>query len=88
MHTEGHPPSLQTPVAEYPPFSPLQKQAQFNLGDNLGEAPSLPTDLANFLGGNAGNEWNDAHHPLAPSTTGSLQLPCNNGHPQHPIHTG
>ena len=62
----------------------MQKQVCFNLGDDLGEAPSLHMDLANFLGGNAANEQNDAAHPLAPSTAGPSQLPCNNGH-QHDL---
>ena len=66
MHTEGCFPSSQIPVAEYPPLSPVQKQVWFNLGNDLGEAPSLLMDLANFLGGNAANEQNDALHPLLP----------------------
>ena len=80
-YAKGCPPSPQTPVAEFPPLAPVQKQVWFNLGDDLGEAPSLPTDLAHFLGRNA------ALHPLASSTARSSQPLHDNGHPQHPIHT-
>ena len=62
------------------PFGLVQKQVQFNLGNDSGGALSLPTDLANFLEGNAANEQNDAPHPLVPSTTGSPELPCDDGH--------
>ena len=69
MHAKGCPPSLHTPVAECPPLAPVQKQVQFDLGNDLGEAPSLPTALANFLGGNAADEQYDTPQPLVPSTT-------------------
>ena len=68
MHAEGCPPSLHTPMAECPPLSLVQKQVWFNLGDDLGEAPSLPTDVANFVGGNASDEQNDPPHPQFPLT--------------------
>ena len=87
-HTKGCPPTTQTSVAEYPPLDPVQKQVQFNLGNDLSEAPSLPMDLANFLGGNAADEQNDAPYHLASSTAGSSQLFHDNGHLCHPIHTG
>ena len=87
MHAEGCLPSPQKPVAECPPLGPLQKQVQFNLGNDLGEAPSLPTDLANFLGGNDADEWNDTPHHLASLTAGPSQLPFDNGYQTCPTHT-
>ena len=81
MHAKGWPPFLKTPVAECPPLGLVQMQVWLNFRDDFGEAPSLPMDLANFLGGNAANEWNDAPHPSAPSTARSSQLPHDNGHP-------
>ena len=66
MHAKGYPPSLQKPVAECPPLGLVQKQVWFNLGNDLGEAPSLPLDLANFLGGNTTNKQNDTSHHLTP----------------------
>ena len=66
---------------------PGAKQVQFNLVADLGEAPSLSMDLANFLGGNATDEWNDAPHHSAPSIAGPSQLPHDNGHQLCPTHT-
>ena len=43
-------------------------------------------DLANFLGGNAADGWDDAPHPLTLSTAESSQLPCDNGHQHHHTH--
>ena len=87
-HTKVLPPSLQKPVTESPPLGPLQKQVQFNLADDLGRSPLLPMDLANFLGGNTTNEWNDAPHPTALLTVGSSQVSGNNNHQSSPTHTG
>ena len=56
--------------------------------DVLGEAPSLPMDLATFLGGYNTDKQNDAPHHSAPSIAGALQLPCDNGHQCCPTHTG
>ena len=58
-HTKGCPPTQRT-VAECLPLDLVPRQVQFNLGKDLDEAPSLPTELANFLGGNTTKEWTDA----------------------------
>ena len=67
-------------MAECPPLGPVQKQVQFNLADDLGDAPSVPMDLANFLGENATDEQIDAPHPSASLTADPPQLPCDNGY--------
>ena len=63
-------PSLQRPMVECLPLDPVLQQVQFNLSKDLGEAPSLPMELANFLGGNATEEWTDAPQHSAPLTAG------------------
>ena len=49
-HATGCPHFQPRPVAECLPLGPAQKQVWFDLIDDLGNAPSLPTDLATFLG--------------------------------------
>ena len=46
-HTIGHPHSPPRLVAECLPLAPAQKQVMFGLADDLGNASSLPMDLAN-----------------------------------------
>ena len=65
-HTTGHPHSLPRPVAECPPLGPAQKQPQFYLTDDLGNAPSQPTELVSFLGEDITNEWINNPSPLLP----------------------
>ena len=74
-------------MAECLPLDQVQKQVQLNLGNDLGEASSLPTDLVNFLGGNATEEQTDTPHHLVPSTACPPQLLCENGHQFSPTHT-
>ena len=83
----SRPPSPQRPVAECPLLGLVQKQVWFNLGKDLGEAPSLTMDLSSFLEGDATAEQNDAPHHSAPLTSAPSQLPCDNGHQHHPAHT-
>ena len=64
MPAKGWPPSLQRPVAECPPLGLVQKWVLFDLTNDLGDAPSLPTDLANFLGENITNEQIDTPCPF------------------------
>ena len=54
-----HPHSPPRLVAEYLPLAPLQKQVCFDLANDLGNASSLPTDLANLLGEDVSNEQID-----------------------------
>ena len=56
-HTIGHPHCPLRLLAEFLPLAPAQKQVQFDLSEDLGEALSLPTDLANFLGEDSTDEW-------------------------------
>ena len=44
MHTLGCPHLPLMPVAECLPLALAQKQVQFDLAEDLGEAPSLPID--------------------------------------------
>ena len=48
MHAAGYPLSLPRPVAECLPFGLVQKQVCFDLADDLGEIPSLPTTWPAF----------------------------------------
>ena len=84
FHTWQRTPSFST---KCPPLAPVQKQVQFNMGDDLGESPSLPLGLVHFLGENAADEQNDTPQPSVPCTNGSTQPPHNNSHLHHPIHT-
>ena len=79
MHAKGHPPP-QRPAAECSPLGPVQKQVWFDLANDLGDVPSLPTHLANFLGENTADEWIDSPCTAAPLTMDPSQLPHNNGH--------
>ena len=83
MCTKGHPPPLPEPMDECPPKDPLKKQVRFNLDNDVGDDPSLPTDLATFLGDTA-EEWNNTLSPFAPLTMDLPQLPHGNGHQQCP----
>ena len=80
-HTEGSPP-IQRPVAECLSLDPVPRQVQFNLDEDLGEAPSLPTDLANTT-----EEQADTPHHSASLNKGSSQLPHDDGHQHCPTHT-
>ena len=46
----------------------MWKQVQFDLTDNMGDAPQLPPDMASFLEWpeDATNEWGDAQSPSSP----------------------
>ena len=85
MDAKGQPPSLQRPVAECPPLGLVQKQVQFDLANDLGDAPSLPMDLANFLGENATDEQIDAPPNCSLNyrspTAATWQLPPALSHP-------
>ena len=63
MHTTGHPHSLPSPVTVCPPLSLPQKKVQFYLTKDLGNAPSLPTELASFLGEDIIDKQINAPHP-------------------------
>ena len=81
MQPAGHPHSLPRPVAECPPLGLAQKQVQFDLTDDLGNAPPLPMVLASFLG-------EHASCPSAPSTVDPLQPPHDDGNQHHSTHVG
>ena len=49
VYTMGHSCSTQESTVECLPRSPMQKQVQFDLADDLDDAPQLCTDLAGFL---------------------------------------
>ena len=73
-------------MTECPPLGPVQKQVQCDLTNDLGDAPSLPKDLANFLGENATDEQIDTPHPSAPLTADPSQLSHDNGQQCCPTH--
>ena len=56
-------------VAECLPLALMQKQVRFDLANDLDNAPSLPMDLANFLGEDITHELIDTPHPLLPQLT-------------------
>ena len=70
-HTAGHSCSPQESLVECPPRSPMWKQVQFNLADNLGNELQLPPDLAGFLEWpeDATDDWGDAQSPSTPMAT-------------------
>ena len=88
MHAKGFSHSLLRPVADCPVLGPVQKQVSFDLADDLGDSPSLPMDLASFLGEDVTNVKIDTPHPLAPLTIYPPQLPCHNGDQHHSTHMG
>ena len=49
-HTKEHPPP-QEPKEEHPPTEQMKKQARFDVDEDLGDDPTLPTDLTTFLVG-------------------------------------
>ena len=79
---------LQQPVVEVSPKGPVKKQVRFNLDDDLGDDPLLPTHLATFLEGNAGNEQDNAPSPSPPLIVDPPQPPCDEGHQCHPTCSG
>ena len=87
-HAEGCPHSPQRPVAECLPLCLVQKQVQFDMAHDLGDAPSLPTDLTNFSGENVTDGWIDAPCPSTPLTVDPPQLLHDNGYQHHYTHTG
>ena len=78
-HTKGCPHSLQRSVAECLPLGSVQEQVQFDVVNDLGDAPSFPMDLAHFLGENVTDKQIDAPRPSAPSTVDPPQLSHDNG---------
>ena len=66
MHAAGCPHSPLRPIAECPPLALVQKQVHFDLADNLGNTPSLPMDLVNFLEEDSTDEQIDSPKPLLP----------------------
>ena len=56
MHTEGCPSPLQEPLAECPPEDPAKKQVRFDMDEDLGDDPTLPTYLTTFLEGGTAKE--------------------------------
>ena len=40
-----------------------KKQVRFDVWDNLGSDPTLPTELTTFLAGGTAKEWEDTPHP-------------------------
>ena len=85
-HTAIHPCSLLRLVVRCPPLGPAQKQVQFNLTDDLGEAPSLLMGLANFLEEDIADEHIDAPCPLAPTATDLPQPPSDTSDQPHPTY--
>ena len=88
MHAEGYPLSLQRPVAECPPLGLVQRQVCFDLASDLGDAPSLPMDLANFIGKKPTDEWIDAPYPSVPLMVDPPKLPHDKDHQCCPSHMG
>ena len=64
MHTAGCPHSSPRPVKECLPLGLAQEQVWFDLTVDLGDTPSLPTDLDSFLGGDVNYEQMNTPHPL------------------------
>ena len=64
MHTPGYPCSQPRLVAECLPLGLAQTQVWFHLTDDLGNTPSLLTDLASFLGEDVTDEQINAPCPL------------------------
>ena len=65
-------------VAEYPPLGPTQKHVCFDLANDLGNAPSLPMDLASFLAEDITDEWIDTPHSPVFLSADPPQPPCDN----------
>ena len=87
-HATGCPNSPPRPVAECLPLGQVQKQVQFDMTDDLSNAPSLPMDLASFLGENVTDEWIDAPHCPASSSLNPPQQPHDNDNQHHFTHAG
>ena len=65
---------------ECQPKESVMKQVRFNLDEDLGDDPSLPTDLTTFLEGGTAKEWDNAPSPSVPLTMDPSQPPHDNGH--------
>ena len=88
MHATGCPHSLSRPVSQCLPLGQVQKQVHFDLANDLGNAPSLPTDLASFLGEDVTDEQIDAPCPPSPLTVDPPQIPHDNGNQHCSTHMG
>ena len=56
----------QEPMDECPPKDPVKKQVRFCIDEDLGDDPTLPTDLTNFLEGDSAEEWHNTQSPPFP----------------------
>ena len=84
MHTAGHLPPLQKPMNECPPRKQKKKQVWFDVDEDLGHNPTLPTDLTTFLLGDTAKEWDNIPSPSPPLPMDPPQPPHRNGHQCYP----
>ena len=77
-HTKGFPPQ-QEPMEGCIPKELVKKQVRFHVDEDLGDDPTLPTDLTYILEGDTAEEWDNVDPP---------QPLCDDGHQHHPTHMG
>ena len=79
---------LQVPMEECTPKDQRKEQVRFNIGEDLGSDPTLPTELTTFLAWGTVEEQEDTP---CPSTSFSMDPlhPCpSKGLKHHPTHMG